>query len=345
MFNTDQSSPTIHYSTFQGNQAAAGGGMFAHAETSAEVEASTFFNNAALLGNGGAIKSIAGATLWLSRCSFIDNNAFHAGGALHTVGAVHLDRCNFRRNSAQAGGGAVAHSEGGLAADSCLFHDNAAAAVGGIALSGTGNSFVNCTIFGNRSEVVGGGVLLGSFGALAVTQSVLWGNRIGEDGSEFAQIGWEEGAALDLFYSAVEGLSGSLGGVGNIAADPMFVDPLGPDGLPGTGDENLRLSAGSPCINAGDPGFTPDLNATDLDGHARALCGRVDMGAYEFGIGDVDCDQSVGLADYAQFPRCITGPPGNRSEAFGCEALDFNADNFIDLSDYAGFQNVMTHEP
>jgi len=38
------------------------------------------------------------------------------------------------------------------------------------------------------------------------------------------------------------------------------------------------------------------------------LCGRVDMGPYEFGIGDYNCDQTIDLADFAAWEGCMTGP-------------------------------------
>ena len=49
---------------------------------------------------------------------------------------------------------------------------------------------------------------------------------------------------------------------------------------------------------------TPHLWATAY--HA----GRVDMGAYEFGIGDFDCNQAVDLADFAGWEGCATDPFG-----------------------------------
>ena len=54
----------------------------------------------------------------------------------------------------------------------------------------------------------------------------------------------------------------------------------------------------SPCRDAGDQDFVPEPHETDLDGHARLLCGQVDMGAYEFGIGNYDCDEDVDLLDF-----------------------------------------------
>ena len=98
-----------------------------------------------------------------------------------------------------------------------------------------------------------------------------------------------------MSYSCVQGWS-SPGG-GNINTDPMFVDPDGPDWMLGTLDDDLRLAAGSPCIDAGDSTVLPAEITTDLDGNPRFYddpftvdtgvpggdpCCCVDMGAYEF---------------------------------------------------------------
>ena len=56
--------------------------------------------------------------------------------------------------------------------------------------------------------------------------------------------------------------------IGNIDADPLFVDP-------GNGD--YRLMKDSPAIDAGTP---VDAPATDLDGNPRDAL--PDMGAYEY---------------------------------------------------------------
>lgn len=61
----------------------------------------------------------------------------------------------------------------------------------------------------------------------------------------------------------------TLGGFGNINADPKFVDPAG-------GDYHLQL--GSPALDAADPTATNDH---DLDGNPRPQNGRADIGAFE----------------------------------------------------------------
>ena len=69
-------------------------------------------------------------------------------------------------------------------------------------------------------------------------------------------------------------------------------------------------------------------------------CDRVDMGAYESGIGDHNCDQTVDLADFTEaWEVCFTGPAAGPYEA-GCESFDFDLDHDVDLSDFAGFQGV-----
>jgi hypothetical protein len=72
-------------------------------------------------------------------------------------------------------------------------------------------------------------------------------------------------------------IDGGHVGVGNIDADPRFVDEQ---------TDNYRLSSASPAIDAGTNAGAPDV---DLDGRRRPRDGDadrmriVDMGAFEFG--------------------------------------------------------------
>ncbi|MDO8629703.1 MAG: choice-of-anchor Q domain-containing protein [Phycisphaerales bacterium] len=203
---------------------------------------------------------------------------------------------------------------------------------------------INCTVAGNRNGSFYAGLWLDDSQA-RLTNCIFWDNRSSLHGNEEDQIyleSYEIESTADIDHSIVQGWTGDLGGVGNFDADPMLVDPLGPDGIAGTGDDDLRLSPGSPAINAADPNAT-GLPTTDLDGHARLLCGRVDMGTYEFGIGDFNCDQSIDLTDFANWSTCMTGP-GAPAIPPGCEAFDFNADGDVDLADYVAFVSAM-NEP
>ena len=122
---------------------------------------------------------------------------------------------------------------------------------------------VNCTLSRN-SATVGGGILNTFESSPVLTNCILWGNEgLGGTGP-LAQIATESGSPV-VTYSCVQGGWTGAGGTGNIEADPLFADDDGADNTPGTEDDNLRLSAGSPCIDAADNAAVP-ADADDLDG-------------------------------------------------------------------------------
>lgn len=263
-----------------------------------------------------------------------------------------LDRCRVARNEAVIGGG-VAAFEGNpdLQLVSSLFADNWASAYGGGIAAGEGELSVrNCTITNNRAGALGAGMIVGRDTAIA--NSIVWGNIVDPSGEEVwtdevAQIDGIEFA--DIQYSDVQGWSGAYGGDGNIGLNPLFVEPVDPDGFYGPLEPDYRLKADSPCINAGltetiDWGiWDPSPPYLDLDNKPRELCKFVDMGAYEFGLlGDVDCNLLVDLADFAHWSTCVTGPDSKVGLLPGCEAFDSDGDSDIDLRDLAGFLQVFS---
>jgi hypothetical protein len=104
-------------------------------------------------------------------------------------------------------------------------------------------------------------------------------------------------AGLTTSYSNIEGGESGVAGTGiinwlagNVDADPLFE---------GIGDHPFQLSAGSLCIDAGNPDTTGlNLPYWDLMGNYRLWDGDedgdtvVDMGAYEFGSIGVGVEQS-----------------------------------------------------
>ncbi len=119
---------------------------------------------------------------------------------------------------------------------------------------------------------------------------LFWNNTDVTGATESAQI---SGGFPNISNSTIQGLS-TFTGVGNISQNPQFVDPLGPDGVAGTLDDDLRLMPNSPAIDAGDNALLPDdlldvdgdgdtteTSPLDLDGTPRIKNGTVDMGAYE----------------------------------------------------------------
>jgi hypothetical protein len=143
----------------------------------------------------------------------------------------------------------------------------------------TGCTFVG-NVAGHASAGGGGGGAYLTHGR--IRNSILWDNTV---------VGSSTGSALWLRpplgvpvvvaveYCDIEGGITSVAGLptkftygpGNIDVDPMFLDSNGGD---------LRLAASSPCVNAGDPRWSPGLFQRDLDRNPRSVTG-VDMGAYE----------------------------------------------------------------
>jgi hypothetical protein len=125
-------------------------------------------------------------------------------------------------------------------------------------------------------------------------------------------------------------------GSNSIVADPLFVDADGPDGLPGTADDDLRLAPGSPAIDAASNAALP-ADAADLDGDqdtaeptpldasalARIVGSAVDIGAYEFGNAplpcpaDLDGDGEVGIADFLALLQAWGPNPGHPADLDG----------------------------
>jgi len=259
------------------------------------------------------------------------------GGEIDNNGFLTLINCAFYNNWADVGGGGLNSGGDGVIMVNCLFSGNSAPGVGAFLQSWGSAAVLNCSFVGNSADYIGG-VLAGE--GMSIASSILWGNSDDSGSGQDAQIRYYSDFPPTINYTCVQGWDGVWPGEGNTGVDPLFVDADGPDDVAGTLDDNLRLSADSPVINAGDP--TPALIAAyDLDGHTRVLCDRVDMGAYEFGIGDYDCDRTVDLTDFAAWQACMTGPEDGPYPTT-CEAFDFDADSDVDFQDFAGFQNALT---
>ena len=108
---------------------------------------------------------------------------------------------------------------------------------------------INCTLAWNTDQTGRGPGAI--WGTGYIHNSILWGNLGLSSGRFEAQLGGDE---ISLDYSCVEGLTNQIPGVGNLGASPLL-------------DLEGRLSAGSPCIDAGDSGVVPaDWFDLDEDG-------------------------------------------------------------------------------
>lgn len=248
-------------------------------------------------GEGGAIYTADGhvemldCTLWGNAAGSDAQDYQGAGGAIFVAsGDVALISCTLNGNKASGSGGAIAADSGGaLSGVNCCLHANhARVQAGAIHAVDCRVVLVNCTLADNRQDIGPGAIVAESSEGrtgdeLRILNCILWNS-----GREIASTG---GLLVTVAYSDIWG---GWEGPGNIAADPLFVDPAGPDELVGSEDDDLRLGHGSPCIDAGDTAALPgDIADMDGDGDTieplpydradrnRIVGPSVDMGAYE----------------------------------------------------------------
>lgn len=243
-----------------------GGGMF-NVRGHLSVADCLFTNNAAVRA-GAVFNRFSDARF--SNCFFIGNTcAIDTGGMMCRESNTVVSNCLFASNvAARSGGGAMNHRSGGTFAG-CVFTGNTAAGRGG-GLYNQDNEepicVVNCTFSGNVADRGGG--LCDVNDSHTVVNSIFWGNQADEG----PQISAGAAGAVSIDSCCVQG--GQAGvfidegvlnwGLGNISTDPLFVDADGPDGIPGTEDDQLDLGADSPCLDAGDNTQVP-ADVADLD--------------------------------------------------------------------------------
>ncbi len=262
---------------------------------------------------GGGINISPTSSPTIRNCTISGNRADYGAGIYSEGPSPTIANCTISNNTAEGyyyseGGGIYCH--GSPSISNCMIVENHATAIysgGGGILSHEDPVISNCTISGNWVDSLmpntglGGGICGGE---ATITNSIFWGN------SAFS--GPEIYGSPMVTYSDVQG---GWSGEGNIDEDPLFI-----------GGDDLRLSEGSPCIDAGnsaplydDECFPPSMGTErndmgafggpgvcswcgdhDGDGHESVLCGGDDCddsdpdtypGAEEICDGeDTDCD-------------------------------------------------------
>jgi predicted outer membrane repeat protein len=246
--------------------------------------------------DGGVIRCYGDTTpqttsLVLTGCLFDGNSSATDGGALYLykTATATITACTFRANTAAGDGGAIRNYQASPTIVSCLFAGNTATGNGGAVqnLSGSAPSLLNCTLVANTAGKGGAVAALGG-GNPSVSNSILWDNTATQGASVYLgtwQWGNPQTATATVKFSDVQGGRNSAftdpgctltwDSASNIDRDPLFA-------ASGTGD--YHLTADSPCLDAGDPAYTPGSGVTDLDGHPRSQGAAVDLGAYELSL-------------------------------------------------------------
>jgi predicted outer membrane repeat protein len=315
-----QATSTITACTITGNQAEGGshggGGIFCHDSTARIIDCIISGNTAE--SSGGGIFCLK-STARIIDCNVSGNFAQTSGGAISCYWYTELVTrgSTIEDNSAQGDGGGIycskstamvtnstisgnrsgdygggIHCEEGTAIVSdCIISGNSVRrAGGGVSCESSDATITRCTVTGNLARGMPGGGI-GCWGSTGeITNCIVWANRRQYDQA----IHLAPSSSVLVRYSDVEG---GWSGQENVDFDPCFVQagywadandpnivaaPTDPNAVWIDGDYHFLPN--SPCINAGDPNFVPEVNETDIDGQPRALGGRVDMGADEFVI-------------------------------------------------------------
>ena len=236
-----------------------GGGVYCDGGSSAIIDCDILGNTA--VDRGGGIHCEEDSPTIVS-CTFAGNAADSGGGVCCRESNPCIQQNVFQSNTAGRGSGLYCEYNSTPHIARSLFSYNSSCQSGAaVECSNSATVINNCTIAYNHTEGQTGGVLC-QYRDLWMTNCIAWGNA-------FGQVYAYAGEAV-ISHSDINGI---LGGEGNLDTDPLFVDPDGADGVPGTEDDDLRLLPNSPCIDAGDPEsefrFEPEPDG-----------GRVNMGAY-----------------------------------------------------------------
>ncbi|MDF7825229.1 choice-of-anchor Q domain-containing protein [Pontiellaceae bacterium B12227] len=260
---------------FYNNVTGAGGGM-----ADGVANNCVFSNNSATAtwnGGGGGMKSGTA-----THCTFIGNHSANEAGGMYSGTANH---CSFIANTAVDGGGAYYCD-----AFDCLFDGNTAEESGGGlwgTYSGGASSVKGCTFINNSATVYGGGMCYGNAYSCAFV-----GNAVANNDSQVETYGggMQSGYAHSCTFTGNSAMYG--GGMQNVSANNCIAwynaaaygsdlydmqavtYTCSPDVEHGV-DGNItnapmlasfsHLSAGSPCVAAGNA-----AQETDIDGESWA---------------------------------------------------------------------------
>jgi len=333
--NNSNSSPTVSNCTFSGNSASIvpsigeGGGMY-NVNSSPTVTNCIFSGNDAT-GLGGGMHNLMSSPT-VTNCTFSENTAHQGGGMYNLQSSPTVTNCTFSGNSsdATAPGGGMRNEDSSPTVTNCSFFNNTAGTTGGGMFNHDHSSPIvaNCIFYQNLANGGGyGGHEMANLASSSptvinctfwneadyamynvnssptVTNCILWGH-------------WDmmyngAGASPVVTYSDVPNYLGN----GNINADPMFVDPDGPDNILGNSDDNFHLRTSSPCIDAGD-NSAPALPAIDFEGDDRRVDDPTvpDTGSGNPPIVDMGADEYIPPA-----PACEC----DLNEDGSCNGLDW----------------------
>jgi hypothetical protein len=238
---------------------------------------------------GGRADGLWGGGMWLLQSSarvvhvVFSANSAHAGGGLgEFASSPTLVNVAFTGNMSTADGGGMSNNDfSSPTLVDVVFSGNISLVGGAMFNYSSSPTLVNVSASGNTASSRGGGIDNDGNSTPTLTNTILWGNSAVGQSSEISNTA---NSTPLISYSLIAGCGGSGAGwqtwQGTDGGHNLDGPPLFADGASG----NLRLTADSPAIDAGDNGALPAGLMTDLDGQPRIVGATVDLGAYEFDV-------------------------------------------------------------
>jgi parallel beta-helix repeat protein len=286
-------------------------------------------------GSGSVVTCDGGETSMtvLDGFTITNGSATYGGGMNNDSSNPTVTNCTFSGNTADDDGGGMYNNDSSSpTVTNCTFSGNTANNDGGGMYNNDSSSpmVTNCTFSGNTANDDGGGMYNYASSSPTVTNCIFWTNSPDEI--------YNIGGAPAVNYSNIHGGWTGAGGTENINIDPLFVDDDGADNVVGTDDDNLHLLGSSPCIDAGDPNYPEDANKFDIDGDARVIGGRIDIGADEYTFGELSDFSDNGIVNFEDFAFLAYYWQGYVcEEPDWCEGCDYNQSGVVDVNDLMRF--------
>jgi len=277
--------------TITGNSADShGGGVYVWADI-VTLTSNTITGNSADNSGGGVYADNVNGIIALTSNTITGNSADRGGGGIYTeevYGIVTLTNNIITGNSAYHGGGVYADNVDGIVTltNNTITGNSADRGGGGIYTHNRiyyGITTLTNNTITNNSAANGGGtyISLDWSGAIAnISNNIIWNNTADAEGNDLYIY---NNGIVNLFSNdfdqSAEGIYIEIPftidptNLNNEA--PLFVDPVNND---------YRIQAGSPCVNAGDPN-APELPAADFEGDPRVVGAAPDIGADEYYTG------------------------------------------------------------
>ena len=332
----------MRFCNSSGRGIADGGGVFV-LFCDIEINNCRVVNNAALRGGGLMLPDV---NSWSLNDTVVSYNraigeqvAATSGGAYLTAIQLpgNVTRCEFLGNSSDGSTGGVFFLGGSPVVTDTTFIGNYSKFAGNAGFYARlleNAEFSNITVAFNSNAPfnITAGASFDSVSTGTISNSIFWGNKVYySNGSTYDNQNSQlrNFPNMTLSSTTVQFWDGTLPGIGNNGDDPLFLDPIGPDGVPDSGDEDVRLAAGSGAIDSGDDALTN--SAIDLDGNPRFV-GPVDRGAYEAQPpacpADINMDGVLDNGDIGAFVAAFL---------VGSQTADFNGDSILDNGDIGAF--------